>query len=173
MTIQCGAAQLAVRRAHNPEVGGSSSPPATLTHALRVAVPADESISRRMRAATTCLGQHGHVVDLPGHLAALSPSPDESNRRHQRSGGVESRHASGIIPAAARMGVWGRLYIAAVARGPLHPQRAGTWHKLRATSARHWPMTHGRDRGAARAANSARHGSECNLPAHLCEAPVA
>ena len=45
-------------------------------------------------------------------------------------------------------------------------QRAGTWHELRATSARHWPMTHGRDRGAVESANSARHGGECNLPAH-------
>ena len=44
-------------------------------------------------------------------------------------------------------------------------QRAGTWHELRATSARHWPMTHGRDRGAVESANSARHGGECNLPA--------
>lgn len=55
-------------------------------------------------------------------------------------------------------------------------QRAGTWHELRATSARHWPMTHGRDRGAAEAANSACHGGECNLPAHLSldapESPV-
>jgi hypothetical protein len=47
-----------------------------------------------------------------------------------------------------------------------HVQRAGTWHELRATSGRHWPMTHGRDRGAAAAANSARHGGEGNLPAH-------
>ena len=45
-------------------------------------------------------------------------------------------------------------------------QRAGTWHELRGSSARHWPMKHGRDRGAAEAANSARHGGECNLPAH-------
>ena len=53
-------------------------------------------------------------------------------------------------------------------RGPLglHHQRAGTWQKLRGSSARHWPMTHGRDRGAGDAANSARHGGDCNLPAH-------
>ena len=45
-------------------------------------------------------------------------------------------------------------------------QRAGTWQELRGSSARHWPMTHGRDRGAVESANSARHGGECNLPAH-------
>ena len=119
-----------------------------------------------------------------------SAAPDVGNRDHQRSGGVESRHsASGPRPvldgdasremarrttlrvradsteeAPRRSPEWPG--IAAVARGPIHHQRAGTWHELLATSARHWPMTHGRDRGAVESANSARHGGECSLPAH-------
>lgn len=77
-------------------------------------------------------------------------APDVGNRDHQcrsRTNTATDARAHGV-PGGAN-------------------QRAGTWHEPRGSSARHWPMTHGRDRGAAEAANSARQGGECNLPAHL------
>lgn len=76
-------------------------------------------------------------------------APDAGNRDHQ------CRSRTNTATVARAHGVPGGAN-----------QRAGTWHEPRGSSARHWPMTHGRDRGAAEAANSARHGSGCNLPAH-------
>ena len=102
-------------------------------------------------------GPQGCARSRPTQRGGLTPS----RVHHQRSGKRdECTHACPDGQSAPTHSAAG------VAPGPLHHQRAGTWHELRATSARHWPMTHGRDRGAVESANSARHGGECNLPAH-------
>lgn len=102
-----------------------------------------------------------------GPHARLSPAGSDVGR------GISIPRATRSCPDAAEIGLRLECVAASGARTPVTGrkdgpiQRAGTWQKLRATSARHWPMTHGRDRGAAdRAANSARHGGDCSLPAH-------
>ena len=94
-----------------------------------------------------CHGSHRGRVGLrwciAGPTASSSPSARDAN--HERRGAIG---VAGIKP------------------GRVHHQRAGTWQELRGSSARHLPMTHVRDRGAVESANSARHGGECNLPAH-------
>ena len=172
-------------------VHGSLSKAGSGLLALRVAVPADGTnstagVAQRLHAwASTA-----HAAYLPGHLTALSPSRDASNPHLQSRRSLFTDHEDTALPEQSNLtsaslnngccerveSVVGSLFKASpswASRKSAHPQRAGTWHELRATSARHLPMTQGRDRGAARAANSARHGSECNLPAHLCEAGCA
>lgn len=151
----------------------------TETHALRVAVPTTPQDGPSDDAQRTQAGAStAPASNLPGHLTALRPSPDASTRHHfgSRRRGEHTEYGRAYMPGHEPLAAANRARIRREIRraerswagdpADSHPQRAGTWHEQRGSSARHLPMTHGRDRGAAEAANSARQGGECNLPAH-------
>ena len=97
-------------------------------------------------------------------------APDEGTRHHfgSRRRGEHTEYGRAYMPGHEPLAAANRARIRREIRraerswasdpADSHHQRAGTWHELRGSSARHLPMTDGRERGAAEAVNSARHG---------------
>lgn len=128
----------------------------TETLALRVAVPADGTDSsaggaQRLHASAS----RARAAHLPGHLTALRPSPDASNRHDQRSGGVGIGHAqsgeasrrktnaltAGRWPQTSRSSRMKSKHQAGVASRPLHHQRPGPRGGARSLQAPARPLT--------------------------------